>query len=361
MRWSFSVATIAGIPIYLHGTFLVLIGFILLSGWVRSRELGAALAGVLFVLAIFATIVLHELGHALTAKRFGIRTRDITLLPIGGLARLERMPDLPRQELWVALAGPAVNVVIAAVCYFAMLVLTGTAPVLALDAGTTGVVGRFTAVNLWLAVFNLLPAFPMDGGRMLRAVLAERMDYLRATEIAASFGQGLALLFGFIGLFSNPFLLFIALFVWMGASSEASVVSLRAALSGLPVSRAMVTDFRSVDAHDTLQRALDLVLAGSQRDFPVTSGGGLVGVLTRDALLTALSERGPSAPVYEIMNREFETTDPREMLETAFQRLQGCNCPVLPVLDGQRLVGLLTSDNVGDYVMIRGALQPTRR
>ncbi|HJO38724.1 MAG: site-2 protease family protein [Vicinamibacterales bacterium] len=359
MKWSWRIATIAGIPIYVHGTFLVLIGFILFSGVAGGRELGAVIASALFLLAIFFTIVLHELGHALTARRFGIRTRDITLLPIGGLARLERMPDVPRQELWVALAGPAVNLAIAAGCYLALMLTLGTLPELAFDP-SAGVVERFTVVNLSLAVFNLVPAFPMDGGRMLRALLAERLDYVRATEIAANIGQGLALLFGFVGLFSNPFLVFIALFVWMGASSEASMVSLRSALAGIPVSRAMLTDFHVLEAASPLQEAVDLVLAGSQRDFPVIEGGALVGVLTRDAMMAALGERGAAGAVQQVMTRNFEVADAREMLESAFQRLESGGCPVLPVLDGGRLVGLLTSDNVGEYVMIRGALRPGR-
>ena len=357
MRWSWRFATIAGIPIYAHGTFLVLIGFILFSGWAGGGNLGVALASVLFVLAIFATIMMHELGHALTAQRFGIRTRDITLLPIGGIARLERMPEEPRQELWVALAGPAVNLAIAALCYVALLLATGALPAPTFDVDA-GVVQRFATVNLWLAFFNLVPAFPMDGGRMLRAVLAERLDYVRATEISANIGQGLALLFGFVGLFSNPFLVFIALFVWMGASSEASTVTLRSALAGIPVSRAMVTEFKTLDAADPIQGAVDFVLAGSQRDFPVTQHGTLVGVLTRDGLMTALGTRGVSSVVADVMTRKFETADAREMLEPAFQRLQSCGCPVLPVVHDGRLVGLLTADNIGEYVMIRGALRP---
>ena len=356
MRWSWRIAVIAGIPIYVHGTFLLLIAFILLSGWAGSGNLRPALASVLFVLAIFATIVMHELGHALTARRFGIRTRDITLLPIGGIARLERMPDNPRQELWVALAGPAVNLAIAAVCYVVLLVAAGVLPVLALAPGA-GFLERFAAVNLWLAGFNLLPAFPMDGGRMLRAVLAERLDYVRATKIAATIGQGLALVFGVVGLFSNPFLMFIALFVWMGASSEASTVNMRSALAGIPVSRAMVTEFRMLYAGDPLQRAVDLVLAGSQRDFPVLQQGALVGVLTRDGLIEALRGSGPSTMVASAMTREFQTADPREMLTLALLRLQGGGCPVLPVVDAGRVVGLLTTDNIGEYVMIRGALR----
>ncbi len=266
MKWSFRVGAVLGIAVYLHGTFLLLLLFVLISEWSRSRSLTAALGGVAFVTAIFGAIVLHELGHALMARRFGIRTRDITLLPIGGVARLERMPDVPRQELWVALAGPAVNLVLAAGSYLVLTALQSAPPSPTLAMGD-GVIARFTMVNMLLAGFNLVPAFPMDGGRALRAILAERLDYVRATEIAASLGQGLALVFGFIGLFANPMLVFIALFVWMGASAEASTVTLRAVLAGIPVSRAMITDFRTVEPADTLEVAVQLVIAGSQRTF----------------------------------------------------------------------------------------------
>ncbi len=355
MGWSWKIARVAGIDVYIHGTFFLLLGFVFLSDWGQSRSLATALVTVAFLLAIFATVVLHEFGHALTARRFGIKTRDITLLPIGGLARLERMPDVPRQELWVALAGPAVNVAIAAVGLVASVLLTGALPRLGLEMPLT-LLERFITVNVFLAGFNMIPAFPMDGGRALRALLAERMDYVRATGIAASLGQGLALLFGFIGLFANPFLLFIALFVWMGASSEASMVSVRSALAGLPVSRAMITDFRALGAGDTLQAAIALVLAGTQHDFPVIENGRLVGVLTRDRLTKALAEKGAETLVNDVMIRQFETADAREMLEPAFQRLHSSECPVLPVMADGRLVGLLTADNVGEFVMIRGAL-----
>jgi Zn-dependent protease/CBS domain-containing protein len=363
MRWSWRIATIAGIDVYVHTTFVALILFVLVSEWTRARALSAALPAVLFLLAIFTTVVLHEFGHALTAKRFGIRTRDITLLPIGGIARLERLPDVPRQELWVALAGPAVNVALAILTYAIVVLVNSTPEVPLLPAGATdagGVFGRFVTINLWLAGFNMIPAFPMDGGRALRAILAERLDYVRATEIAAALGQGLALVFGFVGLFANPFLVFIALFVWMGASEEASSVSIRTALSGIPVSRAMITDFRALKGDDPLRLAADLVLAGSQRDFPVVHADRLVGVLTRDALMTALGRNSLDDPVSDVMTRDFESADAREMLERAFTRLQSCRCPVLPVVSGERLVGLLTLENVGEFVMIKGALRRTK-
>lgn len=358
MKWSWKIATVSGIPIYLHATFLALIAFLLIGGLARGEGLRSALETPLFVLSIFVTVVLHEFGHAFAARHYGIKTRDITLLPIGGLARLERLPDVPRQELWVALAGPAVNVVLALVGWLLVVGLALGNPNLDLASASETPLARFVAVNVWLALFNMIPAFPMDGGRALRALLAERLEYTRATEIAANLGQGLALVFGFLGLFANPFLIFIALFVWMGASAESASVSLRSVISGIPVSRAMITDFRTLQAVEPLQRAAELVIAGSQQDFPVVEDGGrVVGILTRDTLVRALSEHGLGGYVGDVMTRTFQTAEARELLDQAFARLQACACPVLPVVDNGRLVGLITADNIGEYVMIRGALR----
>jgi Zn-dependent protease len=359
MSWSIRVATVAGIPIYLHVTFVAFIVFILLSGWHAGEGATQAIGRVVFVLAIFGTVVLHEFGHALTARRFGIRTRDITLLPIGGLARLERMPEDPRQELWVALAGPAVNAVLAVATFVVLLLVAPHVPLWQLITerpdGPSGIARDFLYINVALALFNLIPAFPMDGGRALRALLATRFDYVRATEIAAALGQGLAMLFGFLGLFTNPVLVFIALFVWLGASAESSMVTLRSALAGVPVYRAMITEFHTLHAEDLLQRAADLVISGTQQNFPVMEDGRLIGVLTRDSLIKAVTEKGLAAQVREAMSTTFGVVDAREMLDRALARLQEAGAPVLPVLDGTRLVGLLTSENIGEFVMLRKA------
>lgn len=360
MRWAWRIATVTGIPVYLHSTFLVLLVFLFLSDWFDGRSVTAALGGLLFVLAVFVTVVLHELGHALAARRYGITTRDITLLPIGGVARLERMPDIPRQELWVALAGPAVNLVIAVGTYLLDRVVFAAVPLIGLDGGQGNVLDRFFSVNVWLVVFNLIPAFPMDGGRVLRALLAERFDYARATEIAATLGQGLALLLGFFGLFSNPFLVFVALFVWVGATTEASAVTMRTVLAGVPVARAMMTEFHAVDGDTPLREVARLVVAGSQRDFPVVVDASVVGILTRDTLIRALAEHGAECPVRDVMLTAFSTVAPDDSLESAFSQLQTPDCPMLPVMAENRLVGLLTADNIGEYVMVRGAFTPTR-
>jgi len=361
MKWSWRIARIAGIDLYVHVTFLILVGWVALSHYLARQSPADAFTGVAFIFSLFAIVVLHELGHALTARRFGIPTRDITLLPIGGVARLDRMPQDPKQELLVALAGPAVNVVLAAILFVVLELGEG----LAAYGQVVRVGGSFLDqlfwVNVSLAVFNLLPAFPMDGGRVLRGLLALRMDYLRATQIAAGIGQAMAVLFGFVGLFTNPFLVFIALFVWLGAAGEASMVQMRSALAGIPVQKAMVTDFRTLAPHDQLGRAVDYVLAGFQQDFPVVEEGRVVGVLTRSDLLNALARRGKEVRVGDVMQRDIETGGPRDMLEGVLGRLQRRRCHTLPVVQNGQLVGLVTADNLGELLMIEQALRKAPR
>ena len=360
MKWSARIGTFAGIGVYVHPTFLFVIAWVALEHWYAGQSVAAALAGIAFVLALFVCVVLHEFGHALTARRFGIKTRDITLLPIGGVARLERMPDDPKQELWVALAGPAVNIVIAAVLFVAAQATNTFAPLGTLGLTQGAFVERLMVVNLFLALFNMLPAFPMDGGRVLRAVLAIRMDYTRATQLAANIGQGMALLFAFVGLFVNPFLLLIALFVWMGAGQEAAMTQIKSALGGIPLERAMITDFRTLSPHDSLARAVDLLLSGAQQDFPVVDGPVVVGILTRADLLRALARQEQESPVVTVMRRDFLAADASDMIDVAFQRLQGRDCHTIPVLRQGTLVGLITMDNLGELIGVQTALGERR-
>lgn len=361
MKWSIRIGKIFGIPVYIHVTFLLLLVWIGVLNWREDHSVRAGVEGVLFIVTMFGCVVLHELGHALTARKYGISTRDITLLPIGGVARLDRMPDDPRQELWVALAGPAVNVFIAA-SLFVVSQLVASAPSLA-DVGVVGgsFLGRVIVVNLFLVGFNLLPAFPMDGGRVLRALLATRMEYTRATHLAAVIGQCMAFVFGFVGLFWNPMLIFIALFVWIGAAQEASMVQMKYSLSGIPVSRAMVTEFRTLAPTDTLAEAISLTLAGTQRDFPVVEGERVVGVLRQTDMLRTLARGGTAVPVVDVMEKDFQVIDASEMLDTAFRRLTERRCNTAPVAAQGRLVGIVTMDNIGEFLAIQGALERTRR
>lgn len=265
MKWSWKIGRVSGIDLRVHATFVILLVWLARLYFQDTGTVAGAARGVLFTLALFGSVVLHELGHALMARRFGAPTRDITLLPIGGVARLEYIPEQPKQELWIALAGPAVTVGIAAAIYILLRVL-GLPVALVEEAAARGERGAFLAQLMWvnvsLVVFNLLPAFPMDGGRVLRAGLALRMDYLRATEVAARVGKWFALLFGIIGLLYSPFLVLIALFVWLAAASESSAIQMRTLLGGVNVERVMIRDVRTLAASDTLEAALDHVLQG---------------------------------------------------------------------------------------------------
>lgn len=360
MKWSWKLGEVAGIGIYMHATFLILIAWVVLSHWITGRSLEYAMTGVIFILVLFGCVVLHELGHALTAKKYGIKTRDITLLPIGGMARLERMPDDPRQELWMALAGPAVSVAIAAVLYFWIQITGRWEPLSRLSVTGGPFIQRLMIVNIVLAIFNILPAFPMDGGRVLRSFLALRMDYIRATRIAAAIGQGMALIFGFIGFFTNPFLLFIAFFVWIGAVQEAGMVETRSALSGIPVSKAMITEFHSLSPSDPLSKASDFILRGSQQDFPVIENEQAIGVLTRSDLLVSLAKGGQGLSVGEVMQRDFQVVDASEMMEAALSKLQTSESRILLVIQKGKLTGLITMDNLGEFIAIQSALSKAK-
>ena len=376
MKWSWKLGTVAGIGVFVHWTFLILIGWVVLSDVVRgvehnqppNRIVAEALEGTLFIIAIFTCIVLHELGHALTARRYGVRTQDITLLPIGGVARLERMPEDPIQEFWIAVAGPAVNVAIALGLGGAILILGGSAAFSSAPSITIDVFERFDKfllqllwVNLFLVGFNAIPAFPMDGGRVLRAVLAHFSgDYVRATQVAASIGQMLAIALGFMGLFTpNPFLIFIALFVFLGAQEEAHLVQMRSLMKGLPVRAAMMTRFRALSPDDSLAVATSELLASAQQEFPVVSDGQVVGMLHRNDVISALANQG-GARVGDVMQTDCGTVADTEMLASTFQRMRESGCSALPVVHDGRLVGLITLENVGELMMINSALSRAR-
>jgi Zn-dependent protease/CBS domain-containing protein len=360
MGWSIPIFRVAGIQLRIHITFLLLIAW-LAFGYYAQGGSAVAASRVIFVLLLFLCVVLHEFGHAFAAKAFGINTPDITLLPIGGVARLERMPEEPVQELVIAVAGPMVNVVIAL-----GLLVAGGAQAFANPSTSTmeggGLIAQLMTINILLVLFNLLPAFPMDGGRVLRALLATRLSYARATQVAASIGQGFAFVFGFVGLIWNPFLIFIALFVYIGASQEAALAQMKDVSRRFPVSSAMVREFRTLPESATLQEAVDALLATSQHDFPVVNEtGNVAGVLTRHDLIAALRKNDPALRASDVMRRDIPTVTTGTRFEEAFRIMQECNCPAVPVLDSmKRLVGLLTPENVTELMMIQSAM-PRRR
>jgi Zn-dependent protease/CBS domain-containing protein len=360
MKWSIRLGKLAGIDVYLHFTFLLLLAFLGFTYWRATQDVGSSLQGMAFILSLFGCVVLHELGHALMARRYGIRTRDITLLPIGGVARLERMPEQPMQEFWVAVAGPAVNLVIAAVLFVGLAVTGGLSQSEEVTFTGGSFWQRLMAVNLLLVAFNLLPAFPMDGGRVLRALLSTRLGRRRATAIAANVGQGMAILFVGFGFFYNPFLIFIGIFVYLGAQAEAGSVEMQSALAGLRVRDAMMTRFRTLARQDSLAKAVQELLAGSQQDFPVLEDDRPVGMLRRNDLVKALSEGRGEGPVAEAMCPDCETVEEGAPLKGVVETMHARQCSTMPVVADGRLVGLLTLENISEVIMVNTALRTQR-
>ncbi|MBA3444769.1 MAG: site-2 protease family protein [Gemmatimonadales bacterium] len=356
MKWVYTIGRIGGTEVKVHLTFVLFLIWWAVGGYQQAGASGA-LGAALWLLAVFACILLHEFGHIFMARRFGVRTPDVILLPIGGVARLERIPEEPRQELLIALAGPAVTAGIALIL-FGIIRLSGN------DAGLGDLspgrpfLSLLMNVNVYLLIFNLIPAFPMDGGRVLRALLASRMGMVRGTRVAATLGQILAAVGGLYAItVGHPLAVLVAFFVFLGASAEAEAVETRAAGYGLQVSQMMVTEFRTIPVYATLADAVDLLLSGEQREFPVVDNNGRIeGILTRDNLIRGLSTLGPGGPVTGAMTQEVPVVAPTLGFQDALERLRSSRLPALPVVDrAGGLIGLLTSDNITDLLLVQRA------
>lgn len=362
MPWSLTIGRLGETAIRIHVTFLLFLVWIW-AAYYRSGGSQAAWEGVLFVAMLFFCVLLHELGHVVAARRYGVKTPDITLWPFGGIANLERIPEKPSQELVVAIAGPAVNVVIAVVLLAVLSFTLAGGDLKAEDLAKiedprTSMLVKLAGANIFLVLFNLIPAFPMDGGRVLRALLAMKMGFARATALAASIGQGLAIGLGLLGIFTNPMLMIIGVFVFLAASGEAGQVQLREASRGHIVADAMITHFETLGPQATVDDAAEALIRSTQKEFPVVDGAGhLRGVLTRDAMIRALKDQGPSTPVIEVMQHDIPTVEARSKLDAALKLITSAQVPAVGVLDvaGGRLVGLLTPENVGELMMIHVA------
>lgn len=353
--WSIPLGSIAGVPVRVHLSFaLILLLFAFLA---RAANRNPA-TEVLFVLLVFVCVVLHECGHALAARRYGIATHEIVLYPFGGIARLERIPE-GRAEIVIAIAGPLVNVALAA-ALFAALLAAGAVSGLGQDVlvGRAGLVQRMFVANVALFVFNLIPAFPMDGGRILRGTLALAFPVERATRIAARVGQACAVLFaafGFFLPFPNNFLfLFLALFVFVGAGQEATYQTQRAIVAGRSAREAMITRFETLAPQDSLSEAARHLLATDQRDFPVVDAWQRVaGVLSRVALLHGLARDGQDAPVLSVMEREPSVVAPSTPLEEVLRAVQTRpDLPVLVIGEAGTLVGMVTLENLAEFIEV---------
>jgi Zn-dependent protease/CBS domain-containing protein len=362
MGGSFKIGRAFGIDLKVHWTFFLLLAFFAFAGYQGSGSLTNALITTVVILALFLCVVLHELGHSLVAQRLGIEIKDITLLPIGGVARLTSLPERPMDEVKIAVAGPLVNVVLAPI-FFAIGIVLGASPLdpaNILQGGNS--VGQIFAylglINVALVLFNLIPAFPMDGGRVLRGLLASRLGAVRATDISSAVGQFFAIGFFLIGLLSGNFLLaLVAVFIFFGASGEAQMVRQRELMRGLLVSDVMGTRPRleTVTPYHTFGQVLDSIIHGYQEDFPVVDEDGrLVGMITRNEIMAAAHSPERYSSVRDLMRTDFPTLSPEADLFTDGARiLQESGLRALPVVKAGDLVGMLTMDDIGQAALLR--------
>lgn len=361
MKWSLKLGRLWGVDVYLHYTFLVFLALVGLDSRLQTGRWAPAVSGVSMFLGVFVCVLLHEYGHAMAARRYGVVTRDITLLPMGGVARLDKIPEAPLQQLVIALAGPLVNVVIA-VGLGLGLRFSDEMPGSLRELESSGFFPRLLLINAGLVAFNLLPAFPMDGGRVLRALLALWIDPVRATRISAGVGRVMAVLFiGAAFLMSSPMLGIIGVFVWMEAGGEAISAEMRAAMGDATVRRVMLRRFRVLTPADPLSRVAEWLIEDSQGEFPVVDDDGQVlGVVTRSGLFEGLRRGGESSAVEGIVQRDVALLGPDEALEAAMLRLEESGLPVALVVEGGRLVGMLTSENAAEFIALQRALRRER-
>lgn len=354
MRKTWEIGKVSGIKIQVHPTFFLLLLWVGVTAILSGGSKSAVFSEIAFILVLFLSVVLHELGHALAARSFGISTRDITLLPIGGVARLERMPEKPKHELIVAAAGPAVNVLIAGVLFVGLLFSGVFSQPLEISMLLDNFWLRLLSVNLTLIFFNLIPAFPMDGGRVLRAILASRMDYTKATRTAADIGRGFAILLGIAGIFLNPWLILTAIFIWSGAGAEANAVEMKADLEGLKVRDAMISQFFQVEANQPIESVIELSMTTGQQNIPVVSNGHFLGIIRRKDLVETANRLGRRAPAYAAIGIEPKGIDPDAPLNEILTKFALSR--IYPVIEHGQLIGLITPESVQQQILLNKQL-----
>lgn len=358
MKFSLYLGQYKGIKVFIHWTFSVLLLWIIIANARSGMAINDSIWSILFILCIFFCVLLHEFGHALTAQKYGIQTKDIILLPIGGLARLEKLPEDPKQELYVALAGPMVNMVI----FFLLSVIVYLSGVeidrleeTHLDRST--IVLYLASANLLLAVFNMLPAFPMDGGRVLRALLSIRMERVKATQIAGSIGQLLAIGFVFFGLFYNPILVFIGIFIFLGAQAEVNHTTQSSFLKGFSVADVVMSNFPIVAFDAPLQKATDKLLDSQATHFVVVKEDAPIGTLSREAIIQSLREKGENVSIETVANTNPLKLDYHLPLEEAFKQMSAQQVKVALVYEDHHFLGMLDQENIAEFIMVKSALE----
>lgn len=359
MKSSLNLGQVSGIKVKIHWTFFLLVLWVVAASFISKQNLVTTGWNVLFLVVLFACVVLHELGHALTARRYGYNTRQITLLPIGGVASLEKMPENPRQELFVAIAGPLVNVLIAALIFILIPseMYVGKSPEILADelktiSGHNFLFYVFYA-NLMLVLFNMLPAFPMDGGRVLRAVLSMWTDRIRATQIASAIGEVAAVIFFLVGLLYSPILVLIAIFIFFGAQGENIITRQTSLLKGHKVNEAMMTDITLLKPEETLDDVVKIVLAGTERNFVVVDNGTLSGIVFQHDLVRAYKNESGDKKVRDIMTTDIQKVQSSEELTDVYRKIQMTKHNFLPVTENNQVVGAIDLANLDEFMVFK--------
>lgn len=359
MKANLNLGSVSGIKIKVHWTFFFLILWIVFDELKRGGNIDSILFNVVFVLAVFFCVVMHELGHALTAKHFGINTKKITLLPIGGMASLDKIPESPKQEFLVVMAGPMVNIFIAIILAF----IISVQEIIRLNISEyLDMLKSFTLenflfylfiVNIGLVVFNFIPAFPMDGGRILRALLALKLNRVKATQIASSVGQFIAVLFLLIGLVYNPFLIFIALFIFLGAFSENKMVHDLAILDGHNVEDAMILNITTFNPEDPIDLVVNKIISGTETNFIVVKDHIIKGILFHQDII---SNSNKNVLVKEVMKTDFRTVRSSDDLKKIYNLIYLEKNTFIPVVEDHKIMGVIDSTNLNEYIMLQSKL-----
>lgn len=359
MSASLGVGRYAGIKVQIHWTFWLLFVFVAFMVYSAGGTATDLLWNFAFITLLFLCVIFHEFGHALMARKFGVGTRSITLLPIGGLASLKEMPENPMEEFYIAIAGPLVNVVIALLLYpFVPLEnYIGQDPEvlqeqLSMIDGSNFLFFLFF-VNIALVLFNMLPAFPMDGGRVFRALLSLKMGRIRATRVAAAVGKFLAFLFFIYGLFYSVILAVIAVFIYFGAHSENISVQQLSLLDGHKVRDAMITKFSVLRPGSTLADAVDKILDTTEQNFIVKDNGEILGILYMEDLSQAIKTQGKEAKVDNVMETSLRTLEADAPLTDVYRNMQRGNKNFFPVLENESLVGVVDMNNINEFLTLR--------
>ncbi len=348
-NWSIPVGHLLGAELRIHVFSLVL----LLPIWMTpplSHTTHDALRGVVLMLLMLGSALLHELAHSVVAIRNGVPVRSIVLLPLGGVSIMDnapfasRKPD-PAREIRIAMAGPLLSLGIAAA---AAVLIEAAVPGAHLGARpwihSASLLRSLVWTNIFLGLLNVLPAYPLDGGRILRAVLTRRMDYLPATRRAVTIGQGFAIAFFVLGMYSLWFTV-VGLFIFVAAQLEERSIEFQAVLETVRMEDVMLTEFSTLSPADTLEHALSKAVHSLQDDFPVVRGSNMVGVISRQRILDAL-RFGGNAYVQSVMNSAYEFAERTETLASAFRKITAKNLSIIPVVDGEHLVGIVTLQNL---------------